>query len=78
MHFPKSLKLRILEEKVLRISLKLNFTPTTSSYYGLIAEKNRHLRRWYGRVDFASFLRKFHSCRHDRMNTVYSVRDFNM
>jgi len=34
-HF-QSLKLRILMEKILSISLKLNFTPNTSGCYGLI------------------------------------------
>jgi len=32
----QSLKLRILNEKVLSISLKLNFTPNTLSCYGLM------------------------------------------
>jgi len=31
----QSLKLRILMEKILLISLKLNFTPNTLGYYGL-------------------------------------------
>jgi len=32
----QSLKLRILEEKIVLISLKLNFTPNTMGCYGLI------------------------------------------
>jgi len=31
----QSLKLRILVEKILSISFKLNFTPNTLGYYGL-------------------------------------------
>jgi len=34
----QSLKFRILMEKILPISLKLNFTPNTLGYYGLICD----------------------------------------
>jgi len=36
---PQSLKFRILMEKILKISLKLNFSPNTLGYYGLNRKK---------------------------------------